>query len=419
MNPSERLRRLIAGAVLVFATGCKPPAPGHAPSATRAADAPPTSTEVPTTDGGIALGNLEAQIESTGARVAARPDQPGPVADLVQLLLIRAQYLARLADYERAMEWAEGLVQKSPNEAEARLLRAETRSALHDFDGALADLDRVDEPSPSPVRSRSIRISVLTALESYEEALTLQEVVVGETPTLDSLGTLAVLLGRLGRDNEAREAFKKAYRVYRNVSPFPVAWLDFQQALFWEERGNSPLARTFLESAHSRLPAYAEAASHLAALWTADGSVDRAIEIIEPVHRLSDHPQYAADLSVLYERAGRVEEAARLRMSAATDFERWVARLPRVVTPSAIRFWLARGNDPGRALALSGQHFGTLPTSETFELLIDAAIANGRPEAPCSAIHNSLETKIRSPRLNELARRTRLGCSDRESPPGE
>ena len=95
-----------------------------------------------TTSGAIAVRNLESQIRASEALLTRSPDEPRVLRDLGELLLARAQYLGRLADYDRAAALAERLVALAPKRHETWLLRASAHAALHRFDEALDDLDR-------------------------------------------------------------------------------------------------------------------------------------------------------------------------------------------------------------------------------------------------------------------------------------
>src|SRR4051794_36668602 len=90
-----------------------------------------------TTDGKIAVGNLDAQI--------AGYQRAGHQAELIGVYLTRAQYLGAPGDYDQAEELAEALVRRSPREARPYLLRAQVRAALHQFKGALSDVRQAEK----------------------------------------------------------------------------------------------------------------------------------------------------------------------------------------------------------------------------------------------------------------------------------
>src|SRR5262249_6563873 len=98
----------------------------------------------------------------------------------------------------------------------------------------------------------------------YNEALALRTAARQLRATVATLGAEATLRGDLGELDEADGLFTDAQRRYRDVSPFPVAWLQFQQGKMWMREGDLARARTFFKAAHDRLPAFAAAEGHLA-----------------------------------------------------------------------------------------------------------------------------------------------------------
>jgi len=94
-----------------------------------------------TTNGTIALFNLQAQIDGLERQGAQGHLTSRLGAELVDLLTLRGQFLGRIVDYEWAVELAEQLAREFPADGLAFLTRARARACLHRFDEALADLD--------------------------------------------------------------------------------------------------------------------------------------------------------------------------------------------------------------------------------------------------------------------------------------
>jgi ATP/maltotriose-dependent transcriptional regulator MalT len=68
-------------------------------------------------------------------------------------------------------------------------------------------------------------------------------------PDIRSLGAEAAVRAERGEIDEAERLFVKAQQQYRDVSPFPVVWLYFQQSLMWMWEGNLERARAAFEAA--------------------------------------------------------------------------------------------------------------------------------------------------------------------------
>src|SRR5262249_18854568 len=177
---------------------------------------------------------------------------------------------------------------------------------------------------------------------------------------------------------EAAEAlFIKAQHAYRDVFPFPVAWLYVQQGLMWMREDNLERARALFEAAYTRLPAYAAAQGNLAEVeaalgrreraralfrtWMQEGSLarawalseaisprrpgaaapphrteaeaaldryERAITLLRPLVYSSDDPEYAGQLARFLGEVGQAEEARYWRDVAGTRHEELKPRPP-------------------------------------------------------------------------------------------
>lgn len=329
-----------------------------------------------TTSGAIAVRNLESQLRSAERRLARRPTDWRARAELAELVLARAQYLGQVGDHDRALALAEELVPAAPTAARSWMLRGSARAALHDFAGASSDLDRAAALGAPATAVAAARADVLDATGQTEAALALREDVAARHPTITALAALATSLALAGEDGRSRALFTRALADYRDVSPFPVAWLLVQRALVAERAGDLDEARAAFELAHARLPAYAAAASGLARLTAASGGHARAVEILRELLVTSDDPEYLGQLAGELRALGETAEADRLRDHAARALDDLVARHPDAFVAKQVRFWLGPGGDPERGFTIARQNLaahGSTPPS--LALAAEAALA--------------------------------------------
>lgn len=289
--------------------------------------------ELVTTDGGIAVANLQAQIGglSAQARRAGSGRSGASVtvhASLVDLLLLRGRTLGRIADYEHATAVAKRLVQDAPDSGAALLARARARATLHLFAEALADLDAARRRGVDRAAADPERAAILQAVGRSAEALVLCRAAAERQPDFSTLGALAVLVAEQGELAEAAGLYVEARRRYRDVSPFPVAELDFRQGLMWLRARELPTARVWFEAAVRRVAAHAPALGHLAQVEAALGAFDAAIGHLRDVVRCSDDPEYAATLAVVLIDVDRHVEAEHWRTIAAARYDELVVRHP-------------------------------------------------------------------------------------------
>jgi tetratricopeptide (TPR) repeat protein len=306
---------------------------------------PSAEREPVTTNGTIAVANLHAQI----AGLAARGRQAGPGqaaaplvvatrAHLIDLLLLRGEVLGRIADYEQAAELAVELVHDAPDDVRAWLTRARTRATFHRFTEALADLEIAGQNSLDRAAVDAERAPVLQAVGCYWHALVLCDDAVKRRPGFTTLGAMAVLQAGHGEVAAAERLFADARRCYRDVSPFPIASLDYRRGLMWLGQGDLPAARSWFAAAQGRVPAYAPALRHLAETDAALGNHQAAISRLRPLASFSDDPQYAASLARVLSAAGHHGEAREWRDRAAARHAELVVRHPKAFAHHAADF---------------------------------------------------------------------------------
>lgn len=386
----SRLRRLgPAAGLLALLAGCSEPdaaTPRPAAVPTVAARTPPAPTEFPatsplsqrqrrTTSGAIALANLDEEIAALEVALAARPDDLGADEALVDRLATRAVVRGRLADYERAADLAERAAARHPDSAPSLLVRAGARATLHRFTAALEDVAAAERLGAGPAATEPLRADLLEETGRLDAALVLRERLTARQRDLFTLGAEAVTRGRRGDTAAAERLFVEAQHQYRDVAPFPFAWLYLQQGLMWERSGDDERARVLWLAALERIPDYAPAAGHLAALEARAGRSERAIDLLRPLVDTSDDPEYMGQLAELYARTGLTAQADGLRRLAAERFDEIVARHPEAFSAKAARFWLGPGGDPQRALRLAEVNLQARQTDDDRALLAAAQAA--------------------------------------------
>lgn len=334
--------------------------------------------ELVTTSGGIALMNLQGQIDSLESQAARGRLAVAQRADLIDLLSLRGQILGCIADYECAAALAEQFVSDAPADGLAFLTRARTRATFHRFAEALADLDRAERLGSERVSLEAERAAIFQALGRYDEALTLRRDAAERQPNFTTLSALAGLQAERGQVAEAERLFAEGRRRYDSVSPFPVAQLDFQRGQMWLEQGDLPAARAWFKAAQRRLPAYAPALGHLAEVEAALGQREAAITRLRPLAISSDDPDYAAQFAILLSQNGQAQEARQWRVKAAARYDELVYRHPAAFADHAAEFWLTAGADALKALHLARQNLASRQTPRAYALVQRASRASAR-----------------------------------------
>jgi tetratricopeptide (TPR) repeat protein len=414
---------------------------------------PPSQAEPPTTDGALALGNLEAQIAAEERLARYGRLTVSQRATIVELLIMRGQFLGRIADYERAEALAEQLVGDAPGDGSAFLARALARTTLHRFPAALADLDEAERLGVNSDRCAAVRATIFQATGRYDEALVIRQHLTQARPDIRSLGAEAALRAERGEIHAAERLFVQARQQYRDVSPFPVVWLYFQQGLMWMREENLERARVAFEAACARLPGYAAAQGHLAIVeaalarreramavfhrWMQEGGLEhareksqvirtgqavasarfaRAVALLRQQADSSDDPEYASQLARLLKEMGQLDDAQHWREIAAARYDELMARHPEAFADHAAEFWLTIGGDAQKGHRLAVQNLERRKTPRAYELVLQAAVATRETAAVCSVAEHVQAAEQMEPHLRALAVRALTTCR-RLSPP--
>jgi len=414
-----------------------------------------SQVELPTTDGAIALSNLQAQIAAEERLASYGPLTVSQRAAIAELLIMHGQFLGRIVDYEHAEALAEQLVGDAPGDGRAFLARAQARATLHRFAEALADLAEAERLGVSSDRCAAVRATIFQASGRYDEALAIRQHLTQARPDIRSLGAEAAVRAERGEIDEAERLFVKAQQQYRDVSPFPVVWLYFQQGLMWMWEGNLERARVAFEAACARLPGYAAAQGHLAMVeaalarreramavfhrWmqeedleqTREGSqvthtgeeaglerYQRAMALLRQQANSSDDPEFAAQLARLLKEVGQLDEAHHWREIAAARYDELMVRHPEAFADHAAEFWLTVGGDVQKGRLLAAKNLETRKTPRAYELVLQAAVATQETATICRVAEHLRAVDPMGPRLRVLGVRALTTCR-RLSPSSE
>lgn len=331
-----------------------------------------------TTSPEISLRNLHAAIEGGESRFERLGD-PASAASLVAALHLRASMLGTLTDLTLALEIAEQSVANAPESAASYELLAVSLAAVHRFDEAMSALDEAEEYGASV---DSERHAIELARGDWRGALERRSAAVAQHSSYASYSDLAPALTAAGRFAEADAALVEALDAYRDVSPFAVAWVQFQRGVLWgEAAGRLDLAEPLYADALRLVPAYVAANVHLAEIEAETGRLDQAVARLRSVAHAED-PEPSARLSEFLLAVNRSESEV-VATYAGEQWERWLSREELAFADHAAEFYLGAGSNPSRALELATVNLDNRQTDRSFELAIAAAVAADDLEQAC------------------------------------
>lgn len=369
-----------------------------------------------TTDGLLARSNLEAMIDGRKAIVARDPSSGASRLTLVTLLQARASTYGRVEDLERAQEVAEQGVLLAPGSPDAWLARAASRAALHRFKEASADLDRALAIGGEPEAIAAQRASVALARGEFDTAVGVLRARADREPNMATLSALGVGLAESGDAAGASRAFSRAVASYRDTSPFPVAFVDFQEGLLAERTGDLARAAERYRAVVRRLPGHAQGAVHLASVEMALGRLDAAEEALRTLVPQASDPEILSTRSELARRRGDAATAAREESATRARYLALLERHPDAFADHAARFFLDR--DPAEALRWANHNLEVRQTPDAFDLALTAALRAQDGRARCELSRRAGALAVRPVRLRSLVSAGLAACNEEPRPPG-
>lgn len=361
-----------------------------------------------------AVANLDRRIENLYARLKKRPEQISVFPKLIPALLDRVMFLGTFDDYDRAFQAAQAYLRVRPRDAEAHLLHARVNAAVHRFDAAQADIARAHELGAHPSAYRDLQASVWQAVGKFDRARALHERGVEVNPTIRSLGLYAVFLAEIGDFERAENMFQKALASYRDVSPFPLAWVCFEWGRLYEKVGSPSRARHMHQLAHERLPQFQAAAGHLAGAYVATGETDRAARLLRTLTTESSNPEYRGQLAIIERKLGNIDIADELLQRASREFDQLLARYPQAFGDHAARHFLDAGVRAAQAHELALLNLKHRPIPAAYELAIEAALQADEQFSACAVADAAGDNLDASQRLRFHAWRAYNACGQRE-----
>jgi len=399
-----------AGATSEAALDAQPSAPVDLAGAERA-------VPQPLTPGELALHNLDDHITLLERKIEAQGKAPVALrAELIDYLLSRTQFLSTFSDFQRAEELAEPAPKEFPGDPKALLLRARYRGAVHRFGEAESDLSSAEALGTNPRDTELQRASLHIAQgRELQAALAVAERRAKSLPALERLSVVALAEAALGRFDEADERYRAALATYRDVSPFPVAFVSFQRGVMWAELANQPeRALPFYREAVRVLPQYVVGNVHLAELELQRGDRAAAERRLRQVSRQSEDPEPWSRLGELLLQGNASDaEGRELIARAGRRYEQLLAHQRSAFLDHAAEFWMGPGANPGHALELARDNLALRPTGRAQQLALQAALAAGDSELFCRQVTAARAAAQTDRNLSALIEAQRTRCDTR------
>lgn len=349
----------------------------------------------------------DPERQATFAREALLRQRPGDVGLALEVARRHIEDARRNSD-PRALGWAEAALAPYVDDArapvEVKVLRATIRQSRHDFDGAVADLDAALARDPAHAQAALTRATIACVVGRPAAARPDCEVVrKSRAHPIVSAVCHAVIDGLTGQAEQGRRRIDAVLGFPpEQLAPPPPplrAWALSTRGELLRALGDRPSAEADLRAALALAPGDAWATAALADLLldtgrpaevltlVGDSNVDNLV-LRRALATLALGRDAAADLGTLRAR----HAAARARGDA--QHLREEARLV-----------LGADHDAARALELARDNWLHQKEVPDARVLLEAALAAGRPEAAAPVVEHARATGLVDADLTPLIAR--------------
>ena len=351
--------------------------------------APELDTEyAPTTDGEIAVINLESGRRRSWTRFWQNPLRDNTAETVIEYEQLTGQIIGDLSALDRLELLAAHLAQVDGGSTRTALIQARVASITHRFSDArchLADAVRLGAPQ-SETCHLTLNIEQACGI-NVDGVLDQRRAIAERSGRLDDLVPFGALLADLREFVEADDVYRRALRAYRDVSPFPVAWVCFQLGLLWGElvpEAQISHAAEWYRRAIDCLSSYTKARVHLAEIYLTLGRASDAEALLMSAVSSGD-PEVHWRLADVMASQGRLMAAEEQMQVAKSGFEMVLARHLLAFADHGAEFYAGSG-DARRALELTRINVANRPTLRAFEQARGIAVCVGNAEAEAEFI---------------------------------
>jgi tetratricopeptide (TPR) repeat protein len=337
-----------------------------------------------TTDGEIAVVNLESARRRAWNRFFADPLREGVAETVVEQEQLTAQFVGDVQALGRLEALAGQLARVEWASARAALIQAQVAAMMHRFADARHFLAQADIGGALSADVNRVLLNIDQACgANLGKVLGERREAARKSGRTEDLVALGALLADLREFTDANRIYRHALEVYRDVSPFPVAWVCFQLGVLWGELVPEPQAdpaARWYRTAIDCLPSYTKARVHLAEIYSSSGRADDAEVLLIPAISSGD-PEVRWRLADTLVSQKRYAEAEMHMQAARVGFEVLLERHLLAFADHGAEFYAGSGDDCRRALGLARVNASNRPTLRAFERAHDMAVNAGDPEA--------------------------------------
>ena len=178
----------------------------------------------------------------------------------------------------------------------------------------------------------------------------------------------------------------------------------------WDRAGDKGRARALYQQAIGKLPGYAHAVAHLAALLP----TAQAVALLSPVAKSANDPEYAAMLAVLMNQE-RPGAGTQLLKGATAGYTQLLKRHPAAFADTRAGFTSDMLKDADKAVEeIAEENVKAREVPEAYELLVAAQLGANAAIKACASAEKGLALKYPSLSLKAVAAKAFEQCGRKD-----
>lgn len=329
----------------------------------------------PATNGDIALINHRNILDRCWYLIQDQPNRHGPLEQLVDEENKRIQFLGDVDALGRLSTLSKSLLLSNPNSPRTFITSAQVLSSIHHFSDARAALEKAKILGADANQVENIALAIDQATwEDLPRVLKTREENASKNHNLVDWVLLGALQAEIGLFQESSDSFMMALNSYKDLSPFPLAWVCFQQGKLWGEQVEDPnleLAHDWYQRAISYIPSYVHARVHLSEIYLEWGRLEDAQALLRPIADVSD-PEINWRMGQIAEAMGNQRDAHCYFSASDKLYRRLIDSNKAAFADHGAEFYMDSGNDHIFAFELANFNFECRQTLRSFNLLCEA-----------------------------------------------
>lgn len=364
---------------------------------------PKNSKHYKTTDSLIYLANLNSSIEVFN-RLYNKTNKAQYGKNLANKLYLRFRIKG---DFDDAIDALNIINQVSrdnnKNDADIHLILAKIQSGFHRFDAALKSLVMAESIGLKNQNLSTLEDEIRYSLGQYKP----YESIIHNRKINSLAKAKYALLNNYFE--QASSYYKKEMDAFNDTDPFKLSWLQLQQGIAFLRYGDLESAKLFFLTAHQRFPEYYLATEHLAETEYLLGNFNEAKLLYQKVIKQTNNPEFYAQLAKVEAKLGNHRLSKKALKQAQMRFDKLIYLYPKAISDHAVQFYLDN-NQITKALNFAKFNLQNRKNIESYELLINSALANNNRQLACNTYAKARELKVAPLEFYQLS--SELACSN-------